>query len=553
MALQILGAKINTVAKDASDDDVAPLRNALRGATKEWNDAKTAFAQFAETSRTDPNTDDLTASEYTHLTERYGALGKAVMKADERTRATDTEADVLLAATKTIRSRLSAAEEALEASRRGIAEVAATGYFVKEPEEQLVAAETHLRGAKQALEAKKISEASILAKEATVAANNALELARGLSVLRKQVGDAIAPARTRFEAVGKKLGPAASCFRKMEAEFAELLWVPVAGNGTEAENRLAWADEALAKATAGLAMDKQGFSASNAFLTEATSWLTEADGLLEAISETEKRLTKARASAESEIRAAEADIIKADDYIRAHDSVIDDDLDIALAKAKEKVADARTLLGTGKPDYIRIVKPALAANAEADKILDQAQSQREAAERKRQRLHAVTVEASRSIDAAHSYIRSHGNDVGQSARSALNDAERSIKNAQVSGNQMPDAQIQHAESADRDADAALERAKRDVRDAEDRRRRQRAARDRDDDFGSSWGSSRSTSSSSSSDNSGGSSGFGFGGGRGGGSSGFGGGGGRRGGSRKWEGWGWGGEGRGGGAGQTGGL
>jgi uncharacterized membrane protein YgcG len=189
-----------------------------------------------------------------------------------------------------------------------------------------------------------------------------------------------------------------------------------------------------------------------------------------------------------------------------------------LAEASALLDQARQEFAKAKPNYIEVVKRALAANSAADRILDEAEEQHEAMERKRARAASYRQEAQRSAAAAESYIAIHSSDVESGARSKLANAQRLLMHATSTPDL--DEQIRLAQEADQHADAALSQAGRDVSEADSARAAQQAALLR----------SISNASSSSSSSFGG--GWGSSSGRSGGSSSFGGGG-RGGGSGKW--------------------
>ena len=121
----------------------------------------------------------------------------------------------------------------------------------------------------------------------------------------------------------------------------------------------------------------------------------------------ETSLEAARRDAPGEISAAQADITKAWKYINAYDEDIRESLEDDLREAEKKLNTASEELNKEKADYLMVVKLAREANDSADKILAQARTEHEAAERMRSKAASALRDARSRVSIAREYIQDH--------------------------------------------------------------------------------------------------------------------------------------------------
>lgn len=286
----------------------------------------------------------------------------------------------------------------------------------------------------------------------------------------------------RIEEVDGIIDAGAETFEAIAQEYAESSWESVRGNGTEAENRVEWAVEALEYASADLAAEgEENWRVAQERLAQANAWLDEAVGLIESIEAQKKGLEKARQDAPLEVAAASTDIKKAADYIQKHDPDIREQLEGELAAAADELEQAQTALQGALPDFLQVVALAQKANAAADRILSEALSEHEAVERLRRKYLSVSRDADGAVSRAHYYIRDHGRDVGSSAKESLEKARQlSAEGQQKRGlaDQQEDLARRQAleqavglmEKAGEQAESAYRQAVEDFRQAERARR-----------------------------------------------------------------------------------
>jgi len=302
--------------------------------------------------------------------------------------------------------------------------------------------------------------------------------------------------KQRIKLVFNQLDPAQQCFERISSSYVESSWEAVAGNGTEAIKRIEGAQALLDEASEEATIAHQQWGDALDKAQQANILLDEAESVLRSIIALETSLAAAKQQAPAELQAADDDITKALLYIDAHKADVDADLKDDLRKAENTLSDAREEFAKVEPNYPKVVKLALAANAHADKVYAMAADEYEAAERLRRQAVSSLQSARSSVSQASEYIEDHRHDVGGDAERRLNDAEQALSTAQAANE--PNRVIQHARQAERYADEAYEKARRDFRDAEDerdreRRRRQAAASASSFGSSSSWGSSGGSS------------------------------------------------------------
>ena len=225
--------------------------------------------------------------------------------------------------------------------------------------------------------------------------------------------------------------------------------------------------EALDKARAAASMEQQDWLKASELLKQGSTWLDEAEVFMQSISAIEASLETARRDAPGEISAAQADIAAGWKYINAYDEDIRESLEDDLRQAEKKVKAAGEELRKDKADYLMVVKLAKEANDSADKILAQARSEHEAAERMRSKAASALRDARSRVSIAAEYLRDHPMDAGEEARRHLANADTALRQAEIAVD--VDTQISLAETAENAADSAYSSARSGVERAWQRR------------------------------------------------------------------------------------
>jgi uncharacterized membrane protein YgcG len=265
---------------------------------------------------------------------------------------------------------------------------------------------------------------------------------------------------SRIEQVKQTVDSGRDNFESIATNYAGTTWAPIQGNGTEAENRVNWAIEALEDAKEVVRSEQQEWTKAIDLVATGNKWLTEAESLISSISILESNLTKARQDSPAEISAAEIDIKKAWDYINQYDEDIRESLEDELRAAENKNNMAKEELDKAKPDYFSICKLAREANESADRILVQARNEHEATERLRSKAASTRRDASARVSITRKYVEDHYQVVKTEARNYLSAAEEALRQADVAAD--IEAQLALTSKAETAANNAYSLAQQDV-------------------------------------------------------------------------------------------
>lgn len=490
--------------------------------------AATLGVHNVESSHGNAGMQRLSLPEYEELEERWNDVMADAEKADDLAR----EIDAYVASLKeqvaeiplrvsTLVLKVGGVFESVEGLRRD-------GFDVSSLNDSVMKANTDLAAVQN--QDTTITLLPLIAK----ADNSADELADAHAKLAdaiRSVERGVAQLEGALKKAPEQLDAARRDFEAIRTGYGESSARPVLGNGTEAGKRFTAATQLLDTAKTNAAKGTEKWSKASKAIEQGNQLVAEGVSLLEAIASRLKHLGVAKASAGSEIEAAQSDIDKAKAYIGQFDDDIKDSLYDDLKKAGKTLDEARELFAVDKPDYLKVVEKALEANSYADRIYAEAASEHEAAERTR-RLSVETLQQAEAAESkARRFIDNHRGDVGGGAERKVGEAAQLLSRAQ----QAQDAEriLSAAQKALEAANDAYRSAKSDFDDAEaaraaerarverERRRREEeeaAERRRRDSYNNTvivaggWGSSSSSSSSSGGFSFGGDSGFGGGGG-----------------------------------------
>gem|GEM_PF-1627084 len=460
--LQLSEVKIDDIASKTKDD-VGSLRNKLAEAQRLADKASEEFANLQH-SAGDPDKPGLSVGEYQSIEAGYKEVIADLTKAKELLEEIDNQIDAIQGMIDQGPKVLASAEGKVTAAKAQVAEVAKT-VNVTQAEALIKEAESNIRDARKALGDKRFNQARQLAETASSSAGKAITTAKAVLKKKTETDDAIAAMANRIEKVKAMVIAGKSLFDKISAAFAESSWKSIRGNGTEAENRVNWAIQALSDAKK--KAESQGWEEAQSLITKGNSFLDEAESFMRSIVALKQSLEAAMANAGKEIESAAIDIQKAIDFIKADEdaraSLVDD-----LKPAKRALEDAKAEFALEKPDYIKVVKLAQQANSTADEVLAKARSQHEAVERLKAKAASTLRSASTAVSKAAEYIEDHSGDVSSTAEKYLSDARSIFEEAKTASTY--EDRIELAEKAEKYADKAYEKAESDVSDAEDARR-----------------------------------------------------------------------------------
>jgi uncharacterized membrane protein YgcG len=506
--------KAKIVKYAQADETVAGHLHSAEAALEDAYTRATDGMASAGSAEADVDDNGLTINEYEVLVERYEVvLQDAKMAAEE-----DAQIDIICDAVDEQVEHLDTVIEDLRHQHDGLtkslAKLAADGIVV-------TTIQTAADKAKQLLDQGTSRQRDLAAlndidkaKEAITSAKEALQ---SLEDNRSELKTGLPELKNRIETVRNQLDEAKESFERIASTYVESSWESVAGNGTEAVKRIAAAETLLTEATDDADLKQQHWKNAVKKMEQGNVLLDQAESVLRSIIALEANLATAKAEAPEEIAAAQADILKAQQYIDAHDADVDDEHKDEVRRAIALLNDAKKELDKSQPDYLMVIKSALAANSLADSIFAEAADEFETAERLRRQAVSSVREAAAAVSKANEYIEDHRRDVKSGAKEKLAQASNYLTAAEQGTD--PQSIIQLANSAEQMADEAYEQARKNFRSAEDDRdreeRRRRESSSSSSSSYSSWGSSSSSSSDSFSSFGGSSGSFGGGGGGGG--------------------------------------
>ncbi len=408
--LPYLEADIDTLAREFPPAEAQRLRQQLAEAQRTVKRANADY-QNLELAGNDPDRAGLSPEEYQGYEASYRELQQTLDEADQATGVVRQRMQALREMAAGLPAALEQAQAAIAQAQAQAAERSAGA--ANRPAERLLQRAAEKLAAARATAAEKDPEGALalaaevapLTEQAATAAGRPAELAR------------------RIAEVEALIDTGAAAFEQLAQHYAESSWQTVRGNGTEAENRVDWASEALEEACAGLAAsEEEKWREAEQRLQQADAWLDEAVGLIGSIQAQQQSLEKARQEAPQEIQAAQADVDRAAQYISQYDPDIREQMETDLEKARQELAQAAGELSRERPDYLQAVALARQANEAADRILAAARDEHETIERLRRKLSAARRSAESAVSRAGHYLLDHNQDVGRDARQLQEEA-----------------------------------------------------------------------------------------------------------------------------------
>lgn len=471
----VMGARINTLEAKFDAKTVAAWRAALAKAKSGFDSASADFSN----DRGDPDGAGSVA-EYEQMTQSYEALGKRFDAArsalDDLTHDMD-EAERLEGSSL---GELQAATDAITQAKARIDAVRGQGFKVPGPDKDIVKCESDLAAANAKAEAKDFSGSHALIEDVLDAAAKAASSAEELPATKTRLAASLTKATAELDDAEQVIATSKTVFVSMTSAYDDSCFHAVAGNGSEAEKRLAKGRTALAAATN--ALTAQDWQDAEESISTASTLAGEITGLMKSVTELSANLARIVSHLPDDIQQASNDIAAARSYVTTHDDDTDDRLFKDLDDADRMVAQASSLLKASKPHYLDIAEQVRNAHAVADKALSDARSEVEQAERQRQLAASSIRDAETSVSRANEYIGDHRSDVESGAETLARNASSDLadaKNRRGEGN-LPQA-ITAAQSAKQAADRAYEKARSDVSDANEAREAARRRRQEEED------------------------------------------------------------------------
>jgi uncharacterized membrane protein YgcG len=465
-AIQMLEIKVNSLAFKISGEDTAPL---LEGFNRAKNLVDQGAQKYSELGHSagDPENPKFGVAQLEVIAQEYQKVLDIAIQAGQEVSRVETALATFQEAIDGFDDKAAGVNAAIEGAAGKMDSAQNAGFKTGFPAGILARARQSLVQANTLYQNKKYLPAGKSLDEAAGLATQASQYVDQLPQKKQETEAAVQALAARIETVKELILQGRAIFDRISGLYAESSWESIQGNGTEAENRINWTLEALEKARSAASLDQQNWEQASEAVKQGNTWLNEAGSFMHSISAIETSLEAARRDAPGEISAAQVDITGAWKYINAYDEDIRESLEDDLHAAEKKLNSANEELHKDKADYLMVVKLAREANESADKILAQARSEHEAAERMRTRAASALRDARSRFSIAREYIQDHPVDAGDEARRHLANADTSLRQAEVSSDL--NSQIALAETAENAANSAYSSARSRVDEAWRRR------------------------------------------------------------------------------------
>ncbi|MDQ7878866.1 TPM domain-containing protein [Microbacterium sp. QXD-8] len=291
-------------------------------------------------------------------------------------------------------------------------------------------------------------------------ASNALldEKAAAFDELRKleqNAPEALSRVQDERAKAAASLDQAAARLQELQSAYAPEALATVVDNPAQARQRLAFADEQLTAAQTAIGAGDGGeaavgIRAAEEAVGQATLLEDAIEKLATDLAAGERNATALVAELESDIAAASA-LPDADGRIAS-----------VIAATRQQLDAARTqLTGTGKRP-LAALQSLEAANTQIDTLVQGVRDAAAQAERARQMVGQVMMQAQAQVSAAEDYIIARRGAVGAQARTRLAEAGASLARAQALQASDPQQAMQQAQRADQLAGQAIQLAQNDV-------------------------------------------------------------------------------------------
>lgn len=285
------------------------------------------------------------------------------------------------------------------------------------------------------------------------------EALAALLLRRRQVRDEYQVLEAALKELPKRVGGVAEMFDDLETFNAHHLLDSVAGNGTEAEERIDALEASLKEAKG--AIDCHDDLAAETILAEARTYYNEALELLEAITALHTKLRQAKLNAVERLAEAEQSIATALDWLAKHDADPDPKYLTDLSEGKRLCETAKRHMDDR--DHLAALNDAVRADELADEVLRLAIAEEEQAERERVRAEQQLRQARAAHEEARRYMRNHERDVSRET------IDRLPPVVDHSDDLSPSAKATIATELAKSVTEALEKAKTEVKAAEAKR------------------------------------------------------------------------------------
>jgi predicted nucleic acid-binding Zn-ribbon protein len=276
-----------------------------------------------------------------------------------------------------------------------------------------------------------------------------------LRKLEQNAPEAFARVQEERAKAAAALDQAASRLESLRTAYAPEALATVADNPEQVRQRLAFADEQLTTAQAAIAAGDGG---------EAAVGIRAAEEAVGQAMLLENAIDKLAADLAQGERSASALVAELQSDIAAASALPDTDGRIAavIAATRQQLdAASAQLTGTAKRP-LAALQSLEAANTQIDTLVQGVRDAEAQAQRARQMVGQVIMQAQAQVSAAEDYIIARRGAVGAEARTRLAEAGASLARAQALQSGDPQQAMQHAQRADQLAGLAIQLAQNDV-------------------------------------------------------------------------------------------
>ncbi|WP_426324385.1 TPM domain-containing protein [Microbacterium sp. E-13] len=276
-----------------------------------------------------------------------------------------------------------------------------------------------------------------------------------LRKLEQNAPEALTRVQEERAEAAASLDQAASRLESLRTEYAPEALATVADNPQQARQRLAFADEQLTAAQAAIAAGDGGEAAVGIRAAE------EAVGQATLLENAIEKLGTDLAAGE---RSASALVTELQSDIAAAAALPDADGRIAavIASTRQQLDDARAQLTGAAKRPLAALQSLEAANTQIDTLIQGVRDAEAQAQRARQMVGQVMMQAQAQVSAAENYITARRGAVGAEARTRLAEAGASLARARAMQAGDPQQAMQQAQRADQLAGLAIQLAQNDV-------------------------------------------------------------------------------------------
>ncbi|GAA5211364.1 TPM domain-containing protein [Microbacterium kyungheense] len=251
------------------------------------------------------------------------------------------------------------------------------------------------------------------------------------------------------------LDQATTRLRELQGSYAPEALATVADNPAQAQQRLTFADQQLTAAQAAIGAGDGGEAAVG--IRAAEEAVGQATLLENAIDKLADDLAAGERNAAALVTELEADIAAASALPDADGRVAS-----VVAATKQQLETARAQLVGGAKRPLVALQTLEAANEQIDALMKGIRDAAVQADRARQMVGQVMMQAQAQVSAAEDYITARRGAVGADARTRLAEAGASLARAQALQSSDPQQAMQQAQRADQLAAQAIQLAQNDV-------------------------------------------------------------------------------------------